>query len=78
MWKHPLFGYIKEVKALYAYNHNPIQDWNFKHWLEYLSEQAEKAHDVSLLDLLNVFEPLDMTVDNEYVLFQFFLLCSCF
>mgnify|MGYP004667986811 FL=1 len=71
MWKHPLLRYIKEVKALYAYKHNPIQDWNFKHWLEYLSEQAEKAYIVSLLDLLKVFEPLDMTVDNEYVLFHY-------
>ena len=71
MWKHPLLRYIKEVKALYAYKHNPVQDWNFKHWLEYLSEQAEKAYIVSLLDLLKVFEPLDMTVDNEYVLFHY-------
>lgn len=71
MWKHPLLGYIKEVKALYAYNHNPIQDWNFKHWLENLSEQAEKTNDTSLLNLLDIFEPLDMTVDNEYVLFHY-------
>ena len=71
MWKHPLLGYIKQVKALYAYNHNPIQDWNFKHWIESLSEQAEKTHDASLLDLLEVFEPLDMTVDGEYILFHY-------
>ena len=71
MWKHPLLGYIKEVKAFYEYNHKPIQDWNFKHWLEDLSEQAEKTHDASLLDLLEVFEPLDMTIDGEYVLFHY-------
>lgn len=71
MWKHPLLGYIKQVKSFYECNHKPIQDWNFKHWLEDLSERAEKAHDVSLLDLLDIFEPLDMTVDNEYVLFHY-------
>ena len=71
MWKHPLLGYIKEVKAFYEYNHKPIQDWNFKHWLEDLSEQAEKTNDTSLLNLLDIFEPLDMTVDNEYVLFHY-------
>ena len=64
MWKHPLLGYIKEVKAFYEYNHKSIQDWNFKHWLEDLSEQAEKTNDTSLLNLLDIFEPLDMTVDN--------------
>lgn len=71
MWKHPLLGYIKEVKSFYEYNHKPIQDWNFKHWLENLSEQAEKTNDTSLLNLLDIFEPLDMTVDNEYVLFHY-------
>ena len=71
MWKHPLLGYIKEVKAFYEYNHKSIQDWNFKHWLEDLSEQAEKTNDTSLLNLLDIFEPLDMTVDNEYVLFHY-------
>lgn len=71
MWKHPLLGYIKEVKAFYEYNHKSIQDWNFKHWLEDLSEQAEKTNDTSLLKLLDIFEPLDMTVDNEYVLFHY-------
>ena len=65
MWKHPLLGYIKEVKAFYEYNHKSIQDWNFKHWLEDLSEQAEKTNDTSLLNLLDIFEPLDLTVDNE-------------
>lgn len=71
MWNHPLLGYIKQVKALYEHNHKPIQDWNFKHWLECLSEQAEKTHDANLLGLLGIFEPLDITVDNEYALFHY-------
>lgn len=71
MWKHPLLGYIKEVKAFYEYNHKSIQDWNFKHWLEFLSEQAEKTHNANLLNLLDIFEPLDITVDNEYALFHY-------
>lgn len=68
MWKHPLLGYIKEIKALYAYHNKPIQDWNFKHWLDWLSENNP---DANIKNLLEIFEPLDITVDGKYALFHY-------
>lgn len=68
MWKHPLLGYIKQVKAIYKYNNKPIQDWNFKHWLDWLSENKPNG---SIKDLLEIFEPLDITVDGKYALFHY-------
>ena len=68
MWEHPLLGYIKQVKAIYKYNNKPIQDWNFKHWLDWLSENKPNG---SVKDLLEIFEPLDITIDGKCALFHY-------
>lgn len=71
MWKHPLLGYIKQVKAIYFYHYPTSDCWDFRVWLEILNAQAEETFDASLLDLVKIFEPLDISTNGTLALFHY-------